>query len=1258
LTHDRDKGELPLQSNDSSAQGKTQLFIPPPRANRGPGSVLGGTYRLVEPLGHGGMGTVFLAEHMRVGREVAVKLLRPEHAADPDVIERFCREARAAGSIAHDSVVEIIDVNNEPDGTWFIVMERLIGSDLAGVIRRDGPLPIEKSMEIAKQAANALSLAHARGIVHRDIKPANIFVLDGPSTRIKLLDFGISKLVDGAASITGTGLIIGTPLYMAPEQACGDPSLDHRSDIYSLGAVLYEMLAGRPPFDAAAPMVLIARIMTEDPPPVSRWREDLPAWLDTLVARCLSRSPEGRFQSAEDLANALGRATSTSQKEPTKTEIEPTPEREEIRVVSVACVSFAARSDVRAALSPDESSDHVSNASVAAQAVVAKHGGTVLRHYGDGMMALFGAPVAHGDDAVRALRAMLEIRDTLNRDFASIVARAGVTTGRVAAGKLRGARESGFRVVGNAVGLARRIEGLSSDGSVLACVETCFHVRGRFQVRKFELPALPGACTSEAVFEVAEENPHGLVMAPREVLGQRVPMAGRSVELGQILEAYERATDDRSLQVVTVLGTPGLGKSRLANEVFGRLESNALILAANAVEPSAGTPLAFCADLVRTKAGIFADQAPDEAQKRVDQFVRYVLGEAPDAQKHATVLAQLLGLRLGAAGEAALMDRLEETLAVAFSAFSKHHPIVLVLDDMQWADASSIELLRRVLARSVSLPVLAVLLAREDRDMRLERIVPEGAPSARLVLKPLTIRDSVALITSILGPALPEEVVRKLSERSGGTPLFVEEILHGLAERGTLRQTATGWEIALEANSSEIPLTVEAMVRARLDLLSPEQQRLLEKAATVGEVFWNDAVAALGETDVDARLAALAQREYLRASPSSRFAGSRELAFRHSVVREVSYNAVPVRERRKWHAVVGSWLEEHAGGAAAELAHAGRHFEAAEEMSRAADTYFLAASASLGMGFERPGQNLQYNLELARGAGKRFDPVMIADSVVLFDRATHAAATADDARREVEIAGVAGEVLMTYGDLNIAQRFYLRASVLAERLGEVDLFVRCLSQVGKTYGNNKEIDKAFEVLRIAEAHLTDDISAETACNLERCIAQVHYVSGNIDTSIERSKRALAIASEGGLKLQVCSNAHNIGDDYLQLGDFAKAKHYLELSQGVAKEVDCKLVITINEMFLAALEELIGTPGPGHEQLHLILNEAREHENVWELVQVLYFLGLIHSSRGELVEAERQVRECLEIGERSHNRIYEARANELLEKILSDKTRPP
>jgi eukaryotic-like serine/threonine-protein kinase len=279
------------------------------------GTTLRGTYRIVRALDQGGMGMVFEAEHVRLKRRVAVKVLAQHLAKDAHALARFNREAEIISQLQHPHVVQVTDFDTTEAGEPYLVMEMLAGETLATRLERERCLPILEAIKLAHQVSSGLAAAHAANIVHRDLKPANIFLTQVPrqGAVVKLLDFGISKRAGGAKGLTGEFDILGTPDYMAPEQALGKTAqVDHRGDQYALAVITYEMLAGRTPFAGDDVMDVLRQVISCEPPLIEQLAPHVPIEVGDVLRRAMSKDLEQRFASITDFADALVRASGTS----------------------------------------------------------------------------------------------------------------------------------------------------------------------------------------------------------------------------------------------------------------------------------------------------------------------------------------------------------------------------------------------------------------------------------------------------------------------------------------------------------------------------------------------------------------------------------------------------------------------------------------------------------------------------------------------------------------------------------------------------------------------------------------------------------------------------------------------------------------------------------------------------------------------------------------------------------------------------------
>ena len=315
------RGRVGHDADQTSSQPTTVSLQPQRTAPAGAteliGSYLDARYQVRRLIGEGGMGLVYEAEHTEIGRRVAVKVLHAAYTRHAEVVARFRAEARAATRIGHPHIVEVLDSGTTVEGAVYFVMEFLAGQDLSAVINKEGPQPQRRAIAIGREICQALAAAHRAGIVHRDMKPENVFLIEreGHKDFVKVLDFGIAKTLEQTTEkqgrLTQPGMAMGTPEYMAPEQAAGQPT-DLRADIYSVGAILYEMLSGKVPIEGANVMEILTKKATTEPLPVGQLRADVDRDLERLVMRMLARSPEQRPQSMDEVAGELGRLSSSA----------------------------------------------------------------------------------------------------------------------------------------------------------------------------------------------------------------------------------------------------------------------------------------------------------------------------------------------------------------------------------------------------------------------------------------------------------------------------------------------------------------------------------------------------------------------------------------------------------------------------------------------------------------------------------------------------------------------------------------------------------------------------------------------------------------------------------------------------------------------------------------------------------------------------------------------------------------------------------
>ncbi len=546
-------------------------------------------------VGRGGVGIVYRAQDQVTGQTVALKVIAIS-GVDAGEEARFVREGRLLAGLTHPGIVRLVAFGQLEDGPPYVAMEWLEGEDLAQRQKRR-PLTLVQSLEVAAAVADALSAAHeASGIVHRDVKPSNVFLLRGDDAAApvaKLVDFGVASAED--AKLTRTGAIIGTPAYMAPEQARGDAEVDARADIYGLAATMFEMITGRPPHVGPTPIAILARLVTTPAPRLCEVLPETPATLDDLMARLLATSPQERPSGGAEVARELRRI---AREVATQTDIaRGVPDVEPPNSVGSGVTTSRNTGGTRMVTSILATQVPKGAPRQRLLAHLRSRGADATELGGDAIVAHLGARKALGDEAARAI----EMAFRLAKTNASV----GIATGRTRIDRTRPTGE----VVDRAAALARDAQ----KTQVLADTTTSELARGRYE------------------FQIRSD---GSAVVGAEVRGKRdqvggAPFVGREGELGQVTAAFERCIEDKTPVIATLTGAPGIGKTRLRREAISRIashSSNPRIVLARCETFAKSHALGVVADIARGLVGLSKGAELAEALEATTQLAEQRAG--------------------------------------------------------------------------------------------------------------------------------------------------------------------------------------------------------------------------------------------------------------------------------------------------------------------------------------------------------------------------------------------------------------------------------------------------------------------------------------------------------------------------------------------------------------------------------------------------------------------------------------------------------
>jgi tetratricopeptide (TPR) repeat protein len=890
-------------------------------------------------VGSGGMGEVFSATDRLSGGRVAVKVL---HGSLGRETERFEREARLLAEIIHPRIVRYVAHGVVDGGRPYLAMEWLEGEDLADRLERQG-LTLRESLALASRMSEALSVLHERGIVHRDVKPSNVFLPGQSVDEAKLLDLGVARLIRATRLATRSGVMVGTPGYMAPEQARGSKDIDGRADVFSLGCLLFECLAGRPAFNGDNIAALLAKILLETPPTLRELGVEVPSALDDLVARMLSKHAAARPGSAavqRELQSFAALSDSPAQRASSPAmRLLTTGERRLVFVV-MAALAQDVEDESKGKAEVDTLSASLEDTITATfdpHAVVAGFGAQADVLLDGSIVVTLAGPGGAGDQAAHAARCALALRSHLLDARVVLATGMATVTGRSAVGEV-------IERAAATLAAARARQPGSSDETL----------HGQSPIFLDETTA----GLLDMRFDVGGDDRGLFIRGLRErdskartLLGKPTPFVGRERELSTLLAIFEECVTEPVARAVLVTGFPGAGKSRLGTEFLERLRQrdDAEILLARGEAMSEGSPFALVARLLRQCAGISGGEALFVRQQKLRARVGRNLQES-DVPRVSEFLGEIASIpfphaesvQLRAARQDAILmgDQMRRAFCDFVLAETGSGPFVVMIEDLHWGDLPSVNLLDAALRDAADRSFMVVAIARGAvHDAFPQLWAQRNLQEVRL--GPLVRRAGDKLVRDVLGDEVSETEIVRLLDRAAGNVFYLEELIRAYAETSSRTQERKGdWTL---------PTTVLAMVEARLQRLDPMARRVLRAASVFGELFWRGGVLALtgGEyktSEVDDWLSELSRREIVQRRDASRFPFDQEYAFRHAIVRDAAYQMLTNEDQALGHRLAGEWLE---GAGEHDPMILGEHFERGGLRHRATDFYERAAFQAL-----------------------------------------------------------------------------------------------------------------------------------------------------------------------------------------------------------------------------------------------------------------------------------------------------------------------
>ncbi len=1249
-------------------------FAPPADADAAPAAGrTAGHYELRDVVGGGGMGVVYRAWDTRLGRAVALKFLHPELGGDPRAKERFRAEARAAAALDHPNICTIHEIGETADGQLFLAMPLYEGETLRARLAR-GPLPLAESVALARQVADGLAGAHERGIVHRDVKPANLMITaDGV---VKILDFGVAKLAHLA--LTRPEARPGTEAYMSPEQAAGE-AVDGRADLWSLGAVLWEMLAGarlaeEGPQDAeAAADAAVRAAGVADP--------RLAGALARLLRRALARPVEARYATARELARdlaallALAAGSGSAVAGPARFFPPAAPGSTsegtllpggERRRATVAVCRLAGHAALLERLGPAEAERVMRRLREAADGVARRHGGVLQGAEGDVLTLLFGLPAAHEDDAMRAVRAALELQEevpglgggtgqagapalrlAVGIDSAVVIAQPSTTPGRA------------FEVAGAAAQTALQLAGAAPAGEIwlspasLRLVQGYVHTDPRppLPLGDRERPLLPHALTGQV------EPRTRLEAAQRG--GALTPFTGRAVELERLTRQLEAARAGAG-RFVTVVGDAGMGKSRLLHELRQRLDASGTVLLQGRCQAyGGGTAYGPFIEILR--AALRLDRSgpgPEpagamEAAARLcalddalEDFIPLYLHLLSIPAEEFPLPQHLRGEQFGMA--------VQEALAALLTVLSRRRTTVLLLEDWHWVDDASAAVLRQVAELVAEHALLVVATLRPGGGEEWS----SASHHETLVLGPLAPDSTRAMLAALLRvSSVPDGLARLLHERTGGNPFFLEEVCQTLLEEGALRVDGDAVALAGSLEALDLPETVQAVIRARLDRLEPDAREVLRDASVVGREFTR-AILERMVPDPDGLPRALQGLKAAGLVQQIRVLPEAAYRFKHALTQEVAYAGVLEHRRRELHGRAGTAIEElHAARLEDHLDRLAYHFSQAEDWDRAVRYAVQAASRASALAQFRPALA---TLERARTWLGRLpeDEARAATRVEILLREERLYETLgmrerqqrliDELIARLEPAGEAArlaEVYVRQGDLCTLLRRFDAAEAALERslrlrrgIGEPEGVRNTLRSLGLLRWHQRRdaealtyVEEALSIDRAVGDNMAIVGDLSNLGYILKGLGELERARGYLLEGLELSRRIVSGAADtavrGDVLLMQSYLLHNLANVHRGMGDMETGRAYLEEARRLTAGKRLPIQLSYHGTSLAHMALQAGRVEEALGHYRAAVDLTRRAGFVPGLVQSLRMLGEVLIGLGRRREALPHLREA-------------------------------
>ncbi len=1110
------------------------------------GEIVAGRFGIEALAGSGGMADVYRARDSTTHDLVALKILR---TSGPEDLARLAREAQALTRLSHPGVVKYVAHGTSDSNDAFVAMEWIEGPTLSKTLKR-GPLPLALALKLGRALALSLAHAHEHGIIHRDVKPGNVILRNDDIEDPVLVDFGVAR-TGLAVGLTQLGTVIGTPRYMAPEQARGGQTVDMRADVFALGALMFKCITGHAPFDGEDAIAVLAHLLFDATPDVCAIVPNVPRAVGDLLEKMLAKEPSDRYADCTAVVRAIDLLDTS---EIHVTVAVPAPSGltlRERRLLSLMVLTGKVDANVARAVA----------GTFGARAEGLANGSVVV--------------VVSGRDNATELarvsaRCALELRRVMPE--APIV----LATGR---GEDRGddATETMSDDASGSTGTHSRYSGVFERAAVLLR-----HEDGEEDTER-PLPIVIDDTTAGllgADFDVTRRQGssiHALrgggtgARAQYTLLGKPTPFVGRTRELATLLATWADVCEQDVARAMLIVGDAGLGKSRLLYELFEQLKTSAppaLLLRAKADATIAGSPFVAIGAAVRRELGISDDEPIDERWAKLAARV----GSVVDAGEHhvAEFIAEVIGLRIDDPGEQVaaarrdprlMGDRIRRSWQAWIRGEAAHGPVLIVLEDFQWGDLPTVKLVDDMLVDLAESPIFVLALARPEIDAAFPNVWSRVVE--RMPLIGLSKKAGATFVRSML--ERDDAAVERIVALASGNALHLEELVRASAE-----------------GKIGAPESLLAILSTQVESLPDAERRVLRAASVFGSTFSTDGVCVLlagaqepnerVRAETNTRIDALAQHEIVSERGSPRSARQRELEFRNTLVRDVTYAMLTDDDRRLGHALAADWLERVGGADPFVLAE---HRERGDQADRAIAHYVRSASTALDAG------DFATAIERIERAKRCHAEGTVLAEALLIEAEAHrwrgetrecstSALAASERAKEGTVTYFRALRLMAYaasfgGDVELMARV---TAVVRDAMPLPDAKIEwllALMQVLKGLNVTGQVRDKDDLVRLFEEEaraFESDVDVSESLRLSKSLTA--YQLGDFSTMVDAHSASARVREELGDDRGLVMNLSNLAFAAMWMGDHVESTATFERSREIARR--CKLAtLELNAM---------------------------------------------------------------------------------------------